>query len=158
MEGGWHDSSYKNSQGARAMKEAGAGNSACSRLTRNQKLNKINWLITAMKNETELNLAQPLLGLVEFCETYCVAGCCGINAFEIAEERVCLWIDENGVSIGENALGQLRNIMAEIAKLELDVTSDRINAHWTSQACVAWLGQWEILLDTVLNKTKQEPK
>lgn len=105
-----------------------------------------------MKSETELKINQPLLGFFDFCETYCVAGCCGVDAFEISEERVAEWVSKNGIAAAKDAREQLQTMISDISKQDVTVTSDRLNAWWPAEACAAWLDKWVAVLNIVLNK------
>lgn len=107
-----------------------------------------------MKEEIALRLDHPLLGLVEFCETYCVAGCCGVDAFEITEERIDQWVSENGVAATQQALEQLQGIVRDLSNRNFTVMSERLNACWPAQECVAWLERWAVTLDVVISKRK----
>jgi len=107
-----------------------------------------------MKEEIKLKLDQPLLGLVEFCETYCVADCCGSDAFEITEERIAKWVSEIGIATAKLAEEQLEAIILNISSREVNVSSERINFYWPAQDCVNWLEQWKAILNIIISKTK----
>ena len=105
-----------------------------------------------MKPEVELKIDQPLLGLFDFCETYCVAGCCGVDAFEITEKRVAEWVSQNGMAAAKQAKEQLQTVIDDISKQDVTITSDRLNAWWPAQACATWLEKWLAVLNVVISK------
>ncbi len=136
------------------MKNAGAGNRARSRVTRRTESARIKNIEGEMKEEITLKLDQPLLGLFEFCETYCVSECCGADAFEITEERISEWVLKNGMAAAEQAEEQIRCIILAIGPRDANVVSKRINFYWPTQACVAWLERWKAILNILISKAK----
>ena len=93
--------------------------------------------------QMDLVVKQPLLELMEFCETYCVAGCCGTDAFEITPELIRTWISRKDRGQALIAGAQLRDLIDHVKGCGQTVTSDRFNAHWEPAACANWLGHWD---------------
>ncbi|MDB6068036.1 MAG: hypothetical protein JWR26_4244 [Pedosphaera sp.] len=50
-----------------------------------------------MNKQIELQVSQPLRQLMESCETFCVAGCCGADAFGVSEQQIGEWVKIVGV-------------------------------------------------------------
>jgi hypothetical protein len=107
-----------------------------------------------VKTEIELQVEQPLLELMESCETFCVAGCCGVDAFDVSKEQVGCWVSAQGQEKALAAAVQLHTLIEEVKTYCHKVTSDRFNAHWTPLACACWLSNWETALGEVLKKTE----
>ena len=102
-----------------------------------------------MKTEIELQVSQPLLKLMESCETFCIAGCCGTDAFDVSEKQINEWVKTVGVEQTDLASKQLNALIEEVTLRDTKVTSDRFNACWSALECVGWLNQWRIALDEV---------
>jgi hypothetical protein len=80
------------------------------------------------------------------CEVHCVAGCCGLDAFDVAPEHMLPWMWEHGVQRAWQALDPLSEVIHELAEHIGEVTSeeDEFNALWsTSGECCEFLRGWQ---------------
>jgi len=87
-------------------------------------------------NPHELEFPKSLMELLESCEIHCVAGCCGLDAFEFSREQMLKWLLEHprqGDAVREQVdkmIGQIRVVT------EPEVSSMRLNAWWTRDDAV----------------------
>ena len=58
-----------------------------------------------------IRLPQPLSSLAYQCETLCVVGCCGIDAFDICADTVQAWAQRAGMERARTASGQIEDII-----------------------------------------------
>src|SRR3954451_4113128 len=107
-----------------------------------------------VNKEIELKVNQPLLNLMESCETFSVAGCCGVDAFDVSEEPIRAWVKTAGLDQSSLAREQIQLLIAEVAVSNTPVNSDRFNACWSAQECINWLNEWKTVLEVVLHKTE----
>jgi hypothetical protein len=107
-----------------------------------------------MNPEIQLQISQPLLELMRSCETFCVALCCGVGAFDVSEQQIGEWVKTAGLDQAGLARQQLQTLMDEVAAYGAAVTSDLFCASWSAQECVAWLNEWKTALEGVLQRTK----
>lgn len=90
------------------------------------------------------------------CETICVAGCCGLNAFALPEDFASLVdIEYGGLILSAQDLCYVRRRIAAMRRAltarEQAISSDRFNAVWSSGSEAAeWFRQWEEWIVRVL--------
>lgn len=93
-----------------------------------------------------IQLPEPLDGLKGSCEIHCVAGCCGLDAFEIVAKNMVPWLNEQSVETGLRALNQLEDLMASVhahAGGEVWSEENDFNAVWeTTRECLDFLNGW----------------
>jgi len=96
--------------------------------------------------EKEVTIPEPLWSLLRCCEIYCVAACCGLDAFDFSSEHVQNWIAETEAK----TLRQVRHQLQEIAQYISDETytysSNQLNFWGDYSAWKTLLNQWEILV------------
>lgn len=84
----------------------------------------------------EVRMPQTLGELFAWCETECVAGCCGLEAFDFSRERIREWVASQPQQAGA-AREQLRQLVKEIAgRSEEEIRSDALNAWWVRAEAV----------------------
>lgn len=92
------------------------------------------------------------------CETICVAGCCGLDAFALPTDVESLLDVEYGglISSAQDLCCVRRRIAAMRCSLnacEQAISSDRFNARWKSgREAAAWFLQWEEWIGRVLDR------
>lgn len=92
-----------------------------------------------------IHIPDPLQGLRGSCEVHCVAGCCGLDAFDFAAQHMAPWFREQNLQTGLLALTQLETLMAEASKDQAQVWSDQddFNTAWdTGEHCLDFLEAW----------------
>ena len=90
----------------------------------------------------ELTLSEPFRSLKNSCETRCVAGCCGTDAFEVESRNIIGWIRENGVPRALLALNQLEEMIQAVHGQSGPITSgvDSFDLYWGESAeCIDFL-------------------
>ena len=63
----------------------------------------------------DVEIPAPLSECFSHCETYCVSGCCGLDAFDTAAELIEQWVGLVGAPSVHAAGAQLEAIMAVVA-------------------------------------------
>jgi hypothetical protein len=94
----------------------------------------------------QFTLPDPLASLKTSCEVHCVAGCCGLDAFEVKSQHIAPWISENGVPRTLEALTQLEELAHTIQGQPGEITStvDDFGDGWTNPAeCLEYLELWQ---------------
>ncbi len=87
-----------------------------------------------------LRVRPALEPLVAACEVLCVAGCCGLSAFEVAPAPIARWVTAAGDDAARRARRELDVLLAELATVTRPVGSARFNAAWRSgRECAAYL-------------------
>ena len=83
-----------------------------------------------MADHYEVEFPKSLGDLVKSCEIHCVAGCCGLEAFEFSREQVLKWLLDHPrqESAVREQLDQLIDRIRLVA--EPEVSSMMLNAWW----------------------------
>jgi hypothetical protein len=92
-----------------------------------------------MKN---LELHYPLLSLIKFCETFCMAECCDINAFDVSSLNMEGWIEDEGIDNARTALKQIESTISFVTSQSLNVYSDTFNYSWTPSEFKEYFKVW----------------
>jgi hypothetical protein len=90
----------------------------------------------------QFTLPDPLVSLKSSCEVHCVAGCCGLGAFEVKSWHIEPWISDNGVPKTTEALTQLEELCHVVARKRGRVgsTQDDFGDAWkTPSDCLDYL-------------------
>lgn len=108
-------------------------------------------LVEARGGELALEVRPALEPLIAACEVHCVAGCCGLDAFEVATSHVAAWVKDAGIDAARAARRELEVVIEELAAAsETPVQSSRLNASWrNAQECEAYLRGFARCLDEV---------
>lgn len=78
----------------------------------------------------DVDISEPLAGLVRCCETFCLRACCGIDALDPNASQVAEWVEIAGRESARAVIPQLDEI-AELARdPEVRVRSFHLN-HFT---------------------------
>jgi hypothetical protein len=107
-----------------------------------------------MNNVKDLIVDAPLRELFWFCEGFCIAGCCGVHAFDHNATAISWWLEIVGEK-GPVAKQQLDDLIADVRAHQGPVRSVRedepdpgwptFETEWpTSEACVAYLQTWQV--------------
>ena len=115
-----------------------------------------------MRNEETrplANLTGPLQKLVIACETNCVVGCCGADAFHVEADEMVPWIEVAGEPDGREALGQLERLISYVKELEaagykgtITSSEDDFNTVWPARRWREWLEKWKVQLTLALSR------
>jgi len=108
-------------------------------------------LVEVAAGELALEVKPALEPLVAACEIFCVAGCCGLDAFEVATSHIAAWVKDAGVDAARAARSELRIVLDELATAgDARVRSTRLNAGWkTAPECEAYFRVFARCLDEV---------
>jgi len=83
--------------------------------------------IDELERQSEpLVIGDPLAALIRSCETFCVAGCCGRNAFDPG--AATRWVQESAPSTATEVLVQLESLLAHLASRE---AKDEVRVLWS---------------------------
>lgn len=95
----------------------------------------------------DLHIPDLLRELFRHCECLCVAGCCGVNAFDVTAEQIGRWlVHVSPVAIGL-VQGQFERLLGSVAKHRGPVQADDwhgcFNAIWqTPHDCLTYFTDW----------------
>lgn len=108
-------------------------------------------VVEVRAGELALEVRQALEPLIAACEIHCVAGCCGLDAFEVATSHVAAWVKDAGIDAARAARRELAIVIDELAAMgETPVTSARLNAMWKHAGeCEAYFRGFARCLDEV---------
>jgi hypothetical protein len=69
----------------------------------------------------EITIPHPLSDLMQDCETFCVASCCDIDAFDFGPENTEKWISRVGLEAASQAKDQLVSLIKEVQHRKEDI-------------------------------------
>jgi len=96
--------------------------------------------------EQEITIPEPLWSLLRCCEVYCVAACCGLDAFDFSPQYVQNWIAQIDAQTLNQVRLQLRELARSIADTTCTYASDQLNFWGDCNAWKSLLNQWETLV------------
>lgn len=104
-----------------------------------------------------LVIARQLAALLRYCETFCVAGCCGRDAFDPAAVKP--WIEESPRASTAEALAELDSLLARLAVREATgdirvLWSDVFEEAMTAGAWRAYLLTWRHFIQFAFGEVK----
>jgi len=119
------------------------------KMTRIERAARNPLLVDAAGGELVLEVRPALEPVIAACEVHCVAGCCGLDAFEVATSHVAAWVQEAGFDAARAARRELDVVLDELAAAgDVRVTAMRLNAWWqTARECEAYFRRFAECLD-----------
>ncbi len=69
-------------------------------------------------DSVNVTVAEPLAGFLDHLQSYCVYGCCGMDAFNFEAAHTVGWIEQIGADSAGATLCQVRALRTSIAKAE----------------------------------------
>lgn len=88
-------------------------------------------------------IPEPLLSMMAAGETSCVAGCCGLDAFDIDVNQIRQWSQGEGAGVLEEARGQIEELINSLAPLSGEYNSRRLGFYGTGDEWVRMLTEWK---------------
>ena len=87
-----------------------------------------------------LKLPKHLQRLMQYFEVNCVAGCCGLDAYDFDRQYACNAAAENGEEWMAAALLELQHLAAEIDSLpdDWEVLCSEMNAGWPKTEAISF--------------------
>jgi len=110
-------------------------------------------------NDEKLVLTPLLRKFMRGNEDYCVAGCCGANAFAIKAESIKLWVKAHEAGVCEKVIEDLEKLIQTVAASKAEKIwseQDEVNEAWTPKVWVEWLQRWVVELKKVQQMTPEE--
>jgi hypothetical protein len=95
----------------------------------------------------ELAIPSSVDELIGSCETNCVAGCCGLDAFDLREESVREWVQQVGPERATAARRDLDALLVQISTITTTITCHRVNCYWEPWEADLWFGVFASFLD-----------
>jgi catechol 2,3-dioxygenase-like lactoylglutathione lyase family enzyme len=96
--------------------------------------------------EKEITIPEPLWSLLRCCEIYCVAACCGLDAFDFSPENIQIWIAETDVKTLSQVRHQLQEMIRSTSDQTCTYSSNQLNFWGDYTAWKTLLNQWETLV------------
>jgi uncharacterized protein DUF6331 len=102
----------------------------------------------ALSKSFQLKLPNPLLSVIQRCEINCVAGCCGVDAFDRQSVHMIPWFRENPDRFSL-VLDQLSDTLRLVGEQPGSIWSDELefNHGWlNAKECLEYLREWRLLI------------
>ena len=99
---------------------------------------------------TNFDIPAPLWRVLQECETHCVGGCCGRDAFNFAPEvvRYCVTVpDRDLLSVARQ---QLDELIAALEAIPGPVDTFMITDTWTGPDAARWFADFRQVFDAAL--------
>lgn len=106
--------------------------------------------------EVELTLPEPFASLIRSCETICVAGCCGVRAYDRTPENIAPWIRENGVDAAQGAAAQAARLAKQFEHswyLVLSSEND-FNFRWEGEYASTYFFEWRFNIGRAIRRVE----
>ena len=105
----------------------------------------------------QLELPDPLWELIRHCETQCVAGCCGLDAFDRNPKELLPWLRENQDRYFL-VLDQLSDFIRLVSEQRTAIQSRQFNDGWAAPVeCAQFLRDWRATIVTTADKVYGRP-
>ena len=111
-----------------------------------------------MNREITVKLSEALYTMMRECESYCVAGCCGVDAYEISAEALRRWAKLQAPDFLAARREELLQLLATfrshngLARVEsLDLNDTKLASDW-----IQWFEQWLAALDQATGATDRK--
>lgn len=96
--------------------------------------------------EKEVTIPEPLWSLLRCCEVYCVAACCGLDAFDFSPAHTQNWVTEMDVRTLNQVRRQLQEMAHSISDKTCTYSSKQLNFWGDYFDWKTLLNQWETLV------------
>lgn len=109
-----------------------------------------------------IELPEPLIGLLQTCETNCVTGCCGVDAYDLDPRHMQPWIKDRSIQdamLSWEQLGEvIETIRERIDVSEIVSNEFQFNAIWNPRSeCIDYLHRWRHVIRKAVEDFKGEP-
>ncbi len=105
-------------------------------------------------SQSELEIPNPLLDLLSNSETFCVAGCCDLDAFDNGAAQGKIWVARTGSTQATEAITQLQLLANQAQQFDWQVDLPPLGwfgSRRTDRMLLKiWFEEWETALKTVL--------
>lgn len=99
-----------------------------------------------------LTLPRPLMDLIRQCETNCVAGCCGPDAFDHDPKHLLPWLRQHQEQFS-TVMDQISDLLRLVEEQRGEVVSaDDFNASWDPKECEEFFRGWRATIMTAATK------
>jgi hypothetical protein len=95
------------------------------------------------KMEKKIKFPEPLAGLIQECETFCIAYCCGIDAFDISEANIKRWKAKHSEADFNLVKSQLENIIKQSLSFQGKLSSAQLNWVCPQIEFINWLKEFD---------------
>jgi hypothetical protein len=92
--------------------------------------------------ERQVVIPEPLMSMIAACETACVAGCCGLDAFDIDANQIRQWAQDEPAGVLEEASRQIEELIKALAPLNGEYNSRRLGFYGNSDEWLKMLSEW----------------
>jgi len=91
----------------------------------------------------------PLNDYIKTCEIHCVAGCCGVDAFEFSPEQGAWWTREAGDEKATDARELLDQLIDDCSRVTGRIALYNVEVTLTQPDCIAWLREMREALNYI---------
>jgi hypothetical protein len=96
--------------------------------------------------DVNVQIPEPLWGVMQACEVKCVAGCCGLDAFDISSEPLSAWSPAGKDAFLSQALQQVDALM-KAASSEDFYCSQHLNYCGAGAEWIEVLSKWKAAIE-----------
>ena len=104
----------------------------------------------------EIPFPSPLMSLLQACETICVTGCCGLDAFDRTPEAIASWVKAEGVVTATHAGQQARELAGDIGSRSGKAYSEWLNLLWDTALTAQYFREWALMIDNAIKQVEHD--
>jgi hypothetical protein len=94
-----------------------------------------------------IDIPEPLSWVIQSCEVRCVAGCCGLEAFDIHPQWIRDWMESNDPVLLSTALEQISVIIEDLSGIQRDFYFPMLNHIGSTDHWIALLTEWKAAME-----------
>jgi hypothetical protein len=107
---------------------------------------------------TEIKIPEPLASVMHFCEVYCVADCCGLNAFDINPQWIREWMDAHDPALLAVARQQMEEIIGQLSDTPGNYYFPLLCEEDSSASWIPLLIEWRTAIEQAPNTPLPPPQ
>ena len=110
-----------------------------------------------MKQEMIITIPDALYSLMRECESYCVAGCCGADAFDVTPQPLASWCKLQTDDYIADRRAEFVNILSALRqeKGQVQITSPDLVETKHANEWIEWFEKWLATFDAAIVGAKK---
>ncbi len=97
--------------------------------------------------DTKIDVPEPLASIMYACEVNCIAGCCGLDAFDIHPQWIRAWMESHDPALLAVARQQLDELIEYLSEVEGNYYSPLLNVDGSNTGWISLLAQWKVAIE-----------
>jgi Family of unknown function (DUF6331) len=94
-----------------------------------------------------IDIPEPLSWVIQSCEVRCVAGCCGLEAFDIHPQWIRAWMESNDPALLSTALEQISVIIEDLSGIQRNFYFPMLNHTGSTDHWITLLTEWKAAME-----------